>query len=93
MDIAFQYLEGHAVVKKVAPLHYGAPRYITPDGLHIDCILEHPGLGQTDFTASRDDPEPHGRAIYEAILAGETPIAPYVAPGPAVSGDPPERLA
>ena len=30
----------------------------------IDCILVHPDLGEIPFTATSDDPEPHGRAAH-----------------------------
>jgi hypothetical protein len=35
----------------------------------IDCDVEHPVFGWMPFTASPNDPEEHGRAIYEAALA------------------------
>ncbi len=42
----------------------------------IDVELEHPTLGTIHFTASPNDPEKHGREIFEALLkAGD--IAPY----------------
>lgn len=47
----------------------------------IDCEIEHPVYGWIPFTASPDDVEPHGVAIYEAALLGT--VAAYVAPPPA----------
>lgn len=44
----------------------------------IDLEIDHPDYGWIPFTASPDDPEPFGRAVYEEIK--DTPIAPYVAP-------------
>jgi hypothetical protein len=44
----------------------------------IDCEVEHPVFGWMPFTASPNDPEEHGRAIYEAALA-MSPL-PYEAP-------------
>jgi hypothetical protein len=35
----------------------------------IDCEIEHPVYGWIPFTASPDDVEEHGRAIYDAALA------------------------
>ncbi|TJV19701.1 hypothetical protein [Mesorhizobium sp.] len=47
----------------------------------IDLEIDHPDRGWIPFTASPDDPEPFGRAVYEEIK--DIPIAPYVAPPPA----------
>lgn len=44
----------------------------------IDCEIDHPDFGWIPFTASPDDPEEHGRAIYEA--AWSMGPSPYVAP-------------
>ncbi|KHL70592.1 hypothetical protein SF06_06760 [Pseudomonas flexibilis] len=47
----------------------------------VDCELEHPDFGWIPFTASPDDPEKHGRELYERIVAGDFgDIAPYVEP-------------
>ena len=47
----------------------------------VDCQLEHPEYGWIPFTASPDDPEKHGRKLYERIVAGEFgEIVPYVEP-------------
>jgi hypothetical protein len=40
----------------------------------IDLELEHPDFGWIPFTATHDDPEEHGRAIFEAGVAGEYPV-------------------
>lgn len=34
---------------------------------NIDCEIEHPTYGWVPFTASPDDVEPHGRAIFAAL--------------------------
>lgn len=53
----------------------------------IDCEIEHPALGWLPFTAAEDDPEPMGRAIYAAAVAGEFgPVADHV---PAPQAPPP----
>ena len=46
----------------------------------IDCEINHPAMGWIPFTASPDDPEPHGRAVYAQALAMGP--APYVEPEP-----------
>jgi hypothetical protein len=33
----------------------------------ITCEIEHPDFGWIPFTASPDDVEPHGRAIFEVV--------------------------
>lgn len=43
----------------------------------VDMEIEHPIFGWIPFTASPDDPEEHGRELYEAVKAT---AAPYVAP-------------
>jgi hypothetical protein len=49
----------------------------------IDGEIEHPQLGWVPFTASPDDPEPLGQALYAAAMAGEFgPVAEYVPPPP-----------
>jgi len=47
----------------------------------INCEIEHAKHGWIPFTASPDDPEAHGRDIYEAIMAAGG-VAPFVAPDP-----------
>jgi hypothetical protein len=37
----------------------------------IDLELNHPSLGWIPFTASKDDPEPHGREIYRRAMSGD----------------------
>ena len=37
----------------------------------IDCVWDHPRLGKIPFTASPNDPEAHGRAIYQWLVDGE----------------------
>ena len=43
----------------------------------IDCEINHPDYGWTPFTASPNDPEQHGRDIFEAV---KDIAAPYVPP-------------
>ena len=50
--------------------------------------------GTVPFTASRHDPEPHGRAIYEMIVASGVAIGAYVEPaGLPDTGALPTKLA
>lgn len=51
----------------------------TIDG-RIDCEFLHPAFGWIPFTASPEDPEPLGRAIYAYAI--ELGPSPYVAPPP-----------
>ena len=37
-----------------------------PDGT-FDCEINHPDFGWIPFTASNDDVEDHGRALWQAI--------------------------
>jgi hypothetical protein len=37
----------------------------------IDGEIEHPRLGWVPFTAAPDDPEPMGRELFVAAVAGE----------------------
>ena len=47
----------------------------------IDIELNHPVHGWIPFTASPDDVEAHGRAIYEMAERGDFgEVAPYVEP-------------
>lgn len=46
----------------------------------IDVEINHPVHGWIPFTASPDDPEELGRAIYEAASEGD--VEPYVPPEP-----------
>lgn len=43
----------------------------------IDVEINHPDFGWIPFTASPQDPEPHGRKIFEDLKAEATP---YQAP-------------
>jgi len=43
----------------------------------IDCEIDHPMFGWIPFTASPDDVEAHGRAIYADLLASGS-VAAYV---------------
>ena len=56
-------------------MQYRNPRF-TAQGA-IDVEIDHPDFGWIAFTASPDDPEEHGRQIFED-LRGEA--APYVPP-------------
>lgn len=47
----------------------------------IDLEINHPEFGWIPFTASPDDLEPFGRAVYEDLKG--SPIAPYVPAPPA----------
>ena len=49
----------------------------------IDCDWDHPAHGVIRFTASPNDPEAHGRAIYQWLVDGKYgQIAEYVPPEP-----------
>jgi hypothetical protein len=67
-----------------------SPVYSTEDGSTIDCILKLSAFDvELPFTASANDIEPHGVAIYNALLAGEAgPIGAYVPPPPRPVADP-----
>ena len=60
------------------------PKYNKPDenGVQtIDLIATHPVFGEIPFTASPNDPEPRGQAIYQNAkngMYGE--VEPYVEP-------------
>jgi hypothetical protein len=59
------------------------PRWANPDHTMIDCGITTSQFGDEilPFTASPADPEPHGRKIFEDLVAGQYgPIAEYVAP-------------
>lgn len=73
---------------------FSDPVYMAADGSVIDCVLTIPGEGDVPFTASANDPEPHGREVYAAIKAGEAPIKPYVAPAARdlTTGSPPKVI-
>lgn len=61
-------------------INWRSPRYNARGA--IDCEIEHPQFGWIPFTASEDDPEEHGRSIYQAILDSGEQIAPYEPPSP-----------
>lgn len=43
----------------------------------IECEFQHPEYGWIPFSADKDDPDPNGSAVYEAILkAGPLPMPP-----------------
>lgn len=69
------------------------PRWVNAEHTAIDCEITTSQFGSEilPFTASQNDAEAHGRAIFAAIVAGNYgPIAEYVAPPqqvqPAVDG-------
>ena len=59
-------------------MNYKNPRY-NQHGT-IDCEVNHPQFGWVPFTASPDDPEKHGRELWEILSTGE--VAPYTPPPP-----------
>lgn len=62
------------------------PVWANAEHTAIDCLITTSQFGDEElpFTASPTDCEPHGRAIFERLVAGEFgPIAEYVAPPPA----------
>jgi hypothetical protein len=58
------------------------PAYSSADKLNIDCIVKFSTVAvELPFTASLNDVEPHGVAIYQALLAGDAgPIGDYIPP-------------
>ena len=58
-------------------MEYRNPTY-TVTG-EIDCEINHPHFGWIPFTASPDDIEAHGKALFSEILSAGG-IAPYIAP-------------
>jgi hypothetical protein len=59
------------------------PVWADEEHTRIDCVITTSQFGdeQLPFTADQNDVEPHGRAIFAAIVAGEHgPIAEYVPP-------------
>lgn len=60
-----------------------APRWANAEHTAIDCEITTSQFGEEvlPFTASANDVEPHGRAIFADIVAGNYgPIADYVSP-------------
>lgn len=45
--------------------------YASQTGEVIDCQIEIEGLGLLPFSASKSDPEAHGRQLYEELVAGK----------------------
>jgi len=59
------------------------PRWVNSEHTAIDCEITTSQFGDEvlPFTASENDIEPHGRALFASIVAGDFgPIAEYVAP-------------
>lgn len=59
------------------------PRWVNAERTAIDCEITTSQFGDEvlPFTATPDDTEAHGRAIFASLVAGEYgPIAEYVAP-------------
>jgi hypothetical protein len=57
------------------------PRWINAEHTAIDCYITTSQFGDEvlPFTASANDPEPHGRAIFAALVAGQYgPISEFV---------------
>ena len=48
----------------------------------IDCEINHPEFGWIPFTASLNDPEQHGRDIFEALKDSAAPYVPPPEPTP-----------
>ena len=63
-------------------LSYANPVYSSKDGSCIDALITFENELVLPFTASTNDPEPHGREIHAQIVAnsGNVPIGPYAAP-------------
>jgi hypothetical protein len=61
----------------------GNPRWVNSEHTAIDCEITTSQFGDEvlPFTASENDVEPHGRALFASIVAGDFgPIAEYVPP-------------
>lgn len=55
------------------------PRWANKGKTAINLTLDHATYGEIPFTASPEDPEDHGRAIFNAAMSGTFgPIAPYI---------------
>lgn len=62
-----------------------SPRWANAEHTAIDCVITTSQFGDEalPFTASSVDVEPHGRAIFASIVAGQYgPVAEYVEPPP-----------
>jgi hypothetical protein len=61
------------------------PAWSNAEHTRIDCIITTSQFGDEElpFTADSNDVEPHGRAIFAQIVAGDFgPIGEYVPPPP-----------
>ena len=68
------------------------PQWTNAEHSAIDCIITINQLGdeQLPFTASQDDIEPHGRAIFQELTEGKYgPIAEYIEPSNATEQNQP----
>lgn len=68
------------------------PIYTNAEGTGIDCIVQfaefanNPNLANSPFHATIDDPELHGRQLYEDLKAGKYgTVSPYVPYTPAAN--------
>lgn len=70
------------------------PVYSNAEGTTIDCLLKLTSFDyEIPFTASLNDVEPHGVAIYQALLAGQAgPVLAYVPPPPPPEAPPQAQL-
>jgi hypothetical protein len=78
-------------------LEYSNPAFASADNRSITCQITLASGVVLPFTASLDDPEPHGRMIHEAISGNaDTPVAAFVPepekPALPASGSPPEDI-
>ena len=67
------------------------PVWVNAEHTRIDCVITTSQFGaeKLPFTADPDDVEPHGRAIFSSIVAGDYgPIGAYV-PRPVATATPP----
>jgi len=56
------------------------------DRASIEVLATFPGVGEVDFSAAPDDPEPHGREIYARAVVGDFgPIADFTPTGAEVT--------
>lgn len=68
---------------KIEVLSVRNPRWANSDGSSIECLISTNTLiGEVPFTASKFDPEPHGRDVYARCVVGEfgeiAPMEPQV---------------
>ncbi|ABE58738.1 DUF4376 domain-containing protein [Chromohalobacter israelensis] len=66
------------MMENVDALDYRAPALNASGG--IDCEIDHPDYGWIPFTASPDDDEPAGRALYRRIVESEGDLEAYREP-------------